>query len=53
MNLPTILIAAIVAIIFLAIVIAEIRNKKKGKHSCSCGGSCESCGMNCSCHQNK
>ena len=50
LNLPTIIITALIAVIFLAIVITEIRNRKKGKHSCSCGGSCGSCGMDCSCH---
>ena len=49
MNLPTIIVAAVVAAVF-AIVITGIRNKKKGKHSCSCGGSCGACGMNGSCH---
>ncbi len=50
MNWPTILIAAVVAVIFLAIVITAVRNKMKGKHSCSCGGSCGVCGMNGTCH---
>ena len=45
MNWPTIIIALIVAGVFAAIVIAQIRNKKNGKSSCSCGGSCGSCGM--------
>ena len=47
MNASTIIVAAIVAAVFLAIVIREIRNRKKGKGSCSCGGSCDACGMNC------
>lgn len=46
--LPTILVATIVAAIFLAIVITGIRNRKKGKHSCSCG--CGGCGMKDMCH---
>ncbi len=40
--LPTILITAAIAVIFLAVVVTSIRNKKKGKHSCSCG-SCSGC----------
>ena len=44
---PSIIILTIVATVFLTIVITGIRNKKKGKHSCSCGGSCSSCGMGC------
>ena len=50
MNPSTFIVAAIIAVAFLAIVITEIRNRKKGKGSCSCGGSCGACGMNCSCH---
>ncbi|MBQ8509800.1 MAG: FeoB-associated Cys-rich membrane protein [Clostridia bacterium] len=50
MNPSTIIVAAIVAVIFLAIVITEIRNRKKGKHSCSCGGSCGTCGGCSACH---
>ena len=50
MNLPTFIVAAIVAILFLAIVVKGIQNKKNGKGGCSCGGSCGSCGMNGTCH---
>ncbi len=45
---PTIIVAAIVAAVFLAIVVTGIRNKKKGKSSCSCG--CSGCGMKDTCH---
>ena len=48
MNAPTIIIATVVAVIFIAIVVREVRNRKKGKGSCSCGGNCGACGMNCS-----
>lgn len=48
MNWPTIIIAAIVAAVFLAIVISGIKNKKNGKSSCSCG--CGGCAMKDSCH---
>jgi hypothetical protein len=44
---PTILIAAVVAAAFTAVVVRGVINKKSGKHSCSCGGSCGTCGMNC------
>lgn len=47
MNLPTILITAVIAAVFLLIVVREIRARKSGKHSCSCSGSCGSCGGNC------
>ena len=45
MPWPTIIVASLVAALFLAIVIKGIINKKKGKTSCSCGCSCETCGM--------
>ena len=47
MNPPTTIITVLIAFVFLAIVISEIRKKKNGKGSCSCGGSCGACGMNC------
>jgi hypothetical protein len=30
-----------------------VRNKKKGKSSCSCGSSCGGCAMNGACHSKK
>ena len=51
MNWPTIIIAAIVLIVFLAIVISTVRNKKLGKGACSsCGGSCGGCSLQGQCH---
>ena len=43
MNWPTLLIAALVAAAFAAIIVSGVRKKKCGKSSCSCG-SCASCG---------
>lgn len=51
MNWVTILIAAVVAAVFLAIVIKGIINKKKGKSSCSCG--CSGCALKDTCHSKK
>ena len=51
MNAPTIIIAAIVAAVFVAIVVNEIKKRKSGRGSCSCG--CGSCGMKDICHQKK
>lgn len=53
MNWPTIIVAALVAAAVLAIVIRGIYNRKKGKHSCSCGGSCGGCAMSGTCHPKK
>jgi len=50
-NLSTIIVAAIVALVFVAIVVNQIRNKKKGKGSCSCG--CSQCGMSELCHKSE
>lgn len=41
MNLPTLLIAALVAAIFAAIVINGVRKRKKGGRGCGCG--CSGC----------
>lgn len=43
--LPTVVVAFVVAAAFIAIVANEIRNRVKGKHSCSCG--CKNCSLNC------
>ena len=51
MNLPTLIVAAIVAAVFVAVICIQIRDRKNGK--CSCGGSCGSCAMSGSCHAPK
>jgi len=53
MTPATLIVTALVAVVFAAIVITSIRNHKKGKHSCSCGSSCAACGMCCSETQSK
>jgi len=50
MNAPTIIVASVVAVIFIAIVINGIRRRKSGKGGCSCG--CGGCAMRDTCHQN-
>ncbi len=49
MNFPTILVGLIVAVIFVAIIVSEIRKRKSGKGSCSCG--CDGCSMSNICHK--
>ncbi|MBO5196300.1 MAG: FeoB-associated Cys-rich membrane protein [Clostridia bacterium] len=49
MNAPTIIIASVIAIIFIAIIVNEIIKKKQGKSSCSCG--CNGCAFSESCHK--
>lgn len=49
MNLPTIVIALAVAAIFAAIVVGELKKRKSGRGSCSCG--CAGCSMSGSCHK--
>jgi ABC-type glucose/galactose transport system permease subunit len=46
-TLITIIIAAVIAILFVAVIANEIIKKKNGKSSCSCGGNCGACGL---CH---
>ena len=49
----TVIITVAIAAVFIAVIVNEIRKKKQGKGTCSCGGSCGACGMNCSCDQTK
>ena len=53
MNVPTIITAFLLAVSLFAIVFSQVRNKKSGKSSCSCGAGCSGCSMNCSCHPQK
>ncbi len=48
MNAPTIILAALIAIVFAAIVVRGIYNKKHHKGGCSCG--CEHCPGHDLCH---
>lgn len=50
MNVPTLIVLALVAAALAAIIYGQIRRKKQGKSSCSCGGSCGACPMSGSCH---
>ena len=45
---PTILLASAIGVLFVGILIKMIRDRAKGKHSCSCG--CGGCPMSASCH---
>ena len=46
----TVLIASAIGIVFAAVVAKLIIDRKHGKHVCSCGGNCASCGI---CHTDK
>lgn len=48
-NLATVLVSLVLVAILGLIVFTTVRNKKKGKSSCSCG--CKNCAMSESCHQ--
>ncbi len=43
MNTPSIIVIGIVAVVFIAIVIKLIIDKKKGKNGCA--GGCDGCSM--------
>ncbi len=49
--LATIIIGSIVAVIFVAIIVSQVRKIKSGKGFCSCGGSCGGCAMKDLCHK--
>lgn len=51
MNAPTIIVASIVAVVFVAIIVKAVIDKKKGKSSCACG--CSGCAMSDVCHKAK
>ncbi|MBQ5823546.1 MAG: FeoB-associated Cys-rich membrane protein [Clostridia bacterium] len=50
MDWPTIIVAAVIAVLFALVIFFHFRNKKKGKSSCSCGGGCSGCAMGDICH---
>lgn len=50
MNWATVIVAAIVAAVFIAIVTQGVRNKKKGKAMISCGCHCQGCPSAGLCH---
>ncbi|MBS7224785.1 MAG: FeoB-associated Cys-rich membrane protein [Clostridiaceae bacterium] len=52
MNIPTILISLIILAACIAILRREVRNRKSGKGSCSCGG-CTGCPSSGMCHPKK
>ncbi|MBR4852037.1 MAG: FeoB-associated Cys-rich membrane protein [Clostridia bacterium] len=51
MNIPTIIVFSVVAVVFVAIVAREIIRKKRGESSCSCG--CGGCAFRDSCKTKK
>lgn len=44
---PSVIILALIAAAFTAVVVCGIRNKRRGGGCGSCGGACGSCGLNC------
>ena len=53
MNVPTIIIALIILIAFVAIISRGVSNWKHGRGGCSCGGDCGSCGGCCGSSRSK
>ena len=51
MNPGTFAVLAVLIIIVGLIIYKMIKDKKSGKSSCSCGGSCSGCGMAGRCHK--
>lgn len=47
-NLPTILTASVIAVIFAAIVIRGILRRRRGERGCGCG--CSGCPNSALCH---
>lgn len=51
MNIPTMVILTIIGVIFLTILVSEIKKKRRGEGSCSCG--CSGCANADFCHTKK
>lgn len=51
MNPQTFIIALIIAAIVVGIIVNEIKKKKRGETSCSCG--CGNCAFKDNCHKPK
>ena len=43
--LTTVLVGSVIAALFVAVIISEVKKKKSGKSSCSCGGNCGACDL--------
>ena len=49
MNLPTIIVLAVIAAVVDAITVSEIKKRRSGKGGCSCG--CGGCALKDRCHK--
>ncbi|MGI6115499.1 MULTISPECIES: FeoB-associated Cys-rich membrane protein [unclassified Clostridium] len=49
-NLGTILVGLAVALLLTLVVVKLLRDRKKGKSVCSCGGACSGCPGAAMCH---
>ncbi len=47
--MPTLIISAVIGIIVIAIIVNEIKKRKNGQSSCSCG--CGGCALKDKCHK--
>ncbi|MBO5295377.1 MAG: FeoB-associated Cys-rich membrane protein [Clostridia bacterium] len=47
-NIGTIAVCAVLVVLFGAVIVRMIKNKKAGKSSCGCG--CSECAMHGQCH---
>ena len=47
MNLPTVIVFSLVAVIIVLIIVKGVIDRRRGKASCSCGGCCKGCALNC------
>lgn len=51
-NIGTIIVVLIVAAAVCAIIVKLVKDKKRGKSTCGCGGDCCNCHAGCSHAQN-
>ena len=53
MNIPSLIVGAIVLGMLVSIIVWQIRGRRQGKSVCSCGCGCSGCAMSGSCHAKK
>ena len=44
-NIASVVIVFVLAAVVTLIIMKLVRDKKRGRHACSCGGDCKSCGV--------
>lgn len=49
-NIADIIVVAVIAALVILVIVKMARDRRAGKTSCGCGGSCAGCAMSGKCH---